>query len=440
MPFMKKSARLAICILLGMQPALTMAQTQAKNVPGYLVTTKGDTLRGFLTVPQFITESGLRYRATEKSASQTFTPQDVRAFGLQDGRRFVRRTLPIRLDAQTGVVDSAAVFLQQLLAGATDFYRYEASRRASTSEARQAGNVKLYVSKSSYNLVQLRRVTHQSVLSALFKDCPVVLESLPRTPFEEYKLGDLVLRYNTDCQTSTPAHDYRLPREHSSLQVFVSLHAGLQQGKLFYTSSSYFAKANAQPTTLPVYALELRLANKGPWSLITGAHYANLQSEATQVQPAQAGTTNAGELLSLPFTVDVKSLQAPVLVRYTLGHKPFRPYLAAGALLGMYTRNQTKISYNTLTRIGSSTSTPYRNDVVTESVHDSEAKALTVSGAIRLGLQFKVMSHFSPLLEAQYSVGGDSESNPGLKINASTTQNIGRLRYQALSLLVGVEF
>jgi hypothetical protein len=226
------------------------------------------------------------------------------------------------------------------------------------------------------------------------------------------------------------------------VQLLLSLRAGVQQGKLFYTFSDYLVEANAQPATLPIYALELRLANKGPWSLITGVHYANMRSEATKLQPAQLGTTNTGEVLRLPFRVEVQSLQAPILLRYTLGHHvPFRPYVAAGPQLGLYRRNQTVLSYTTLTAVGSSTATPYRNDVVTLPVQNPKTPSPTLSGVVRLGLQFKTKSRFSPLLEAQYSIGRDGENNPGLPLNAlGLTEQLGRLHYRAFSLLIGAEF
>jgi hypothetical protein len=191
---------------------------------------------------------------------------------------------------------------------------------------------------------------------------------------------------------------------------------------------------------LPAYGLELRLAYQGPWSLIAGVHYYRLRSEATQVQTAQLGTTNTGQLLSLPASVEVQSLQAPVLVRYTFGHAPLRPYLAAGPMFGMYISNQTTLSYTTLTRVGNTT-TPYRNDVVTEAVQNPKSTSPTVSGIVRLGVQFKATARISPLLEAQYSAGSDSEMNPGVQSNfLGSSENLGHLHYRAFSLMAGLEF
>jgi hypothetical protein len=439
MPIQKIVMPFVLAVLLAAQPLLVTAQKAPHGLPGYVVKVNGDTLRGLLEVPRLVTTNGLLFRATEPAPAQKFTVEEVRAFGFQNGHRFVRRTMAVRRNAETGVVDSATVFLQQLVAGYANFYRYDAPRRPSQDDD-PVEATQYFLGVENSGLVQVRRATQQVALAAVFKDCPAVVAAVPRTLFDEYRLGSLVLRYNTECHAATPAHDHRLPEAPSTVQVLVSLRAGVQRGQLFYPSSDYLTLATAQATVLPAYGLELRLAYQGPWSLIAGVHYYRLRSEATQVQTAQLGTTNTGQLLSLPASVEVQSLQAPVLVRYTFGHAPLRPYLAAGPMFGMYISNQTTLSYTTLTRVGNTT-TPYRNDVVTEAVQNPKSTSPTVSGIVRLGVQFKATARISPLLEAQYSAGSDSEMNPGVQSNfLGSSENLGHLHYRAFSLMAGLEF
>ncbi|MGI4735364.1 MAG: hypothetical protein ACRYG7_09315 [Janthinobacterium lividum] len=411
-------------------------------MPGYLVRTQGDTVRGLLRVPRYVTDEGLRFRPKADAPLQKITARELRAFGLQDGRRFVKRMLPVRRNAETGVVDSAAVLLQQLVAGYASFYRYDVdvARHRSEAEYTQSETVQYFIEAGSKNLVQVRRAAQQVTLAVVFQDCPAVVAAVRHTLFDEYKLSNLVLRYDRECHANAPVYDYRLPEPVSTVQVLVSARVGMQRSTLFYPSSYYLPKLESQSATQPIFGLELRLAYAGPWSLIVGVNYARLRSTATLVQPAQLGTINAGQFLNLPISVEAQSLQAPVLVRYTVGHGLLRPYVAAGPMFGMYITNQTTLSNTTLTYVGGNT-TYYRTDVTTTPVQNPRSTSPTVSGVVRLGLQFKTKTRFSPLLEAQYSAGSDSENNPGvLNTYGGEVENLGRLHYQAVSLLAGLEF
>ncbi len=423
-------------------PTAAAAQVVAHELPGYVVTAQGDTLRGLLTVPRFVTDAGVVLRPNAQAPAQKFGVQQLRAVALQDGRRLVKLKMPVRRDAQTGVVDSAAVLLQQLVGGYANFYRYDIdmTRHRGEAEYTQSETVQYFIRAAGSGLAQVRRATQQVTLGAVFQDCPTVTAAVPRTRFEEYRLSDLVVRYNADCHATVPAHDYRLPEPVSTAQVLVSARVGLHGGKLYYPASAYLTQAGSQAATRLLYGLELRLAYAGPWSLIVGVNYARLRSTATLVQPARLGTTNAGEPLSLPITTEVQSLQAPVLVRYTVGHGSLRPYVAAGPMFGMYITNQTSLSYTTLTYVGGNV-TYYRTDVVTTPVLNPRSTSPTVGGVIRLGVQFKTKARLSPLLEAQYSAGADSEDNPGVQNTyGGNVENLGRLHYQAFGLLAGLEF
>jgi hypothetical protein len=442
MPIKQLSTLLVVGFFTAIQPTCVSAQATPHDMPGYLVRTQGDTIRGLLHVPRYVTDEGLSFRPTNDAPAQKVSARELRAFGLQDGRRFVKRMLPVRRNAETGLVDSAAVLLQQLVVGYASFYRYDidVARHRNEAEYTQSETVQYFIEAGSKNLVQVRRATQHATLAAVFQDCPAVVADVPRTLFDEYKLSNLVLRYDRECHADAPVHDYRLPEPVSTVQVLVSARAGIQRSTLFYPSSDYLPKSESQAAAQPIFGLELRLAYAGPWSLIVGVNYARMRSTATLVQPAQLGSTNAGQYLNLPITAEAQILQAPVLVRYTVGHGLLRPYVAAGPMFGMYITNHTTLSYSTLTYVGGNT-TYYRTDVTTAPVQNPRATSPTVSGVVRLGMQFKTKTRLSPLLEAQYSAGSDSENNPGVqKTYGGELENLGRLHYQGFSLLAGLEF
>jgi hypothetical protein len=406
------------------------------------VTTAGDTLRGELAVPQFPTEKGIKYYPAATAAARPFGVREVRAFGLQDGRRFRRRNVAMGRNTEKGVVDSAAVFLQQLVGGAVNLYRYDMDAtsylqsRAAVTESPQ-----FFIDQVSGPLLPVRRLTYQALLATVLKDCPAVLSALPRTTFTEESLSRLVLHYDTLCHTATPAHTYQLPPEPSTLRLLVSLRAGAQRAKLYYPSSFYLPPGEVQPTTQALYAVELRLANRGPWSAIAGVSYTRLRGETHYLQPAQLGTTNEGQTLVLPSSVEVRQVQVPLLVRYTLGHQQWQPYVAAGLLFGTFSHNDTRLSYTKLTYVGGSNTTYYREDVQVTKVPDTAITQVTEGLALRLGLQVKISPRISPLLEAQYSSGRNREETNGIKRQLNgQIESLGLLHYQAWSFVAGLEF
>jgi hypothetical protein len=206
-----------------------------------------------------------------------------------------------------------------------------------------------------------------------------------------------------------------------------------------HPSSDYFTGADPQYSTLPSYSLELRLANKNAWSLVSGVNYSKMRTEVTTTKQAQLGTINAGQLLALPASMEVTSLQFPVLLRYTLGHSVLRPYLSAGPMIGIFTNNRTTLSYTTLTYLGGNAN-EYRNDVVTLAAKTQEKINYTFSGTARLGLQLKTKSRISPLIEVQYSRGRNTDQYFGVQQSAAGLETLGNLRYDSLGFMAGLEF
>ena len=437
---LKTTALVAGGLLVSAGPAMAQTLAAAPKPVSYLVTAQGDTLRGQVVAPRLATRQGVTLHAAAPAA-QHFEVRELRAVQLADGRYLVRRALAAGRNASTGVVDSLAVLLQPLVAGAAILYRYDAAPDAQSQAADEAsGAPQYFIELDSRNLVRLRPATYRTTLAALFKDCPALTDAVLRTTLAPDKLADLVLRYNTLCHAGQPVRDYRAPQVANPLRLLVSLRAGGQQGKLFYEHGGPLAQASAQATTAAVVGLELRLANAGPWSVSSGVQYLWLRNETAPGQPARLGTTNAGQPLTLPAAVSVQQLQVPVLLRYTLGRRLLQPYLAAGPTFGFYFNNRTRFSYTTLTYVGGSPAY-YREDVVEEAVPQSGgSKHLVVGASLRVGLRLNSSTRFAPLLEAQYNAGRDSSYNPGLSTTMGAAADLGDLKYQSFGLLLGVEF
>jgi hypothetical protein len=110
-------------------------------------------------------------------------------------------------------------------------------------------------------------------------------------------------------------------------------------------------------------------------------------------------------------------------------------------MVGMFLNNHTTLSYTTLTYVGGDAYRYFREDVIIADAKPTERAHRVISGAIRVGLEIKTKTRLSPLIELQYSIGRDSDNNPGLRQTMiGTKENIGHLHYKALGFSAGVEF
>ena len=330
------SAALLAALLLG-SVGHAAAQVEERNAPGYVVKAPGDTLRGWLDVPRFATERGIRLATTDGGPAQKLTPPEVAAFGLLDGRRLVRRAIPNGTGPGGQPADSATIFVQQVVLGAASLYRYDFSPANPGLRLAEAGETTLFFVSTGRALVPLRRASYPAVLGALLKDCPAVAAEARTVRFAEGALADLCLRYNVQCHAATPFRDQRArPDPANPSRLRLSLRAGAQRSLLYLNEDDGFARSHSVAGTGPLLSAELRWGRlRSAWSLALGLQYGSQKSTADYPTPAYAGTTNAGEMLNVGPSLRLHSLQVPYLVYYAFGRGAVQPYLGAGASLGV---------------------------------------------------------------------------------------------------------
>jgi hypothetical protein len=86
-------------LVLSFLPLITFAQSNYK--PGYVVTLKGDTLRGFIDYREWNTNpTSINFKAAIADIkSRTFTPEDVSFFDINGMETYRRYAGPISMDA-----------------------------------------------------------------------------------------------------------------------------------------------------------------------------------------------------------------------------------------------------------------------------------------------------------------------------------------------------
>ena len=395
------------------------AQVEERYAPGYVVKTPGDTLRGWLDVPRFATDHGIRLAATDGGPAQKLTTQDVAAFGLRDGRRLVRRTIP-----NGAAADSATLFVQQVVAGAASLYRYDFSPNRPRLRLTEIGETVLFlVSTNGRTLVPLRSASYPAVLGALLKDCPAVADQARTVRFTEPALAELCLRYNAQCHTATPFRDQRArPDPTNPARLRLSLRAGAHRSLLYLTEDERFERSHAVAGTSPLLSAELRWGRlRSAWSLALGLQYGAQKSRSAYTATAYEGTVNAGEQFDVGPSLRLHSLQVPYLVYYTFGRGAVQPYLGAGIAVGVNWSTEFSRPVLTLVKLA-----PYsfRNDLSTTTVQSSGLQ-LSYGGLARAGARLPAVAGVVPLLEVQYGYGQHQQQRPTIGFGHPTAQTWG---------------
>ncbi|WP_426061105.1 hypothetical protein [Hymenobacter sp. B1770] len=431
---MNKLVTLLVALLvLVAVPERAYAQADVRASAGFVVDSKGDTLRGWLDVPRFVTDYGIRFATTEQGAKQRMGVADVRAFGLNDDRRFVRRTIPWG-GGDAGYPDSATIFVQELVAGPASLYRYNhkpASQRLAPNASVQS-ETQYFARVGSSPLVALRRISYGAALGALLKDCPTVAQEAAQAVYSENALAELLLRYNSTCHAAAFFRDQRLQESRSPLRVHLSVRGGLQSSLLYYTQSAQFERRQAVSGSGTIWGGEARIGQPtSAWSMGLGVMYSTHRSTATYIEPAYLGTTNAGEPLDLSSNVKLQVVQLPIMMYYTLGHGLWQPYAALGVVPGSTQYTELELRYVKLTRVAEPAgSAPiYRQDVYMETTNANQVQ-LTIGGAARVGMRLALASRLAPLMEVNYGFGYHRHSMVGY----------GEMPYRTWSVTTGLEF
>ncbi|WP_159451946.1 outer membrane beta-barrel protein [Hymenobacter roseosalivarius] len=268
------------------------------------------------------------------------------------------------------------------------------------------------------------------MLKNVFSACPAV-SAKTITRFDEAHLVEAVLRYNQQCQTSRPAQDLRpAVKEDDRSRVVMSLRVGAGLNTVSYDQNARLNEQQAQATSGLAAALQVRLATKRAISLESGLQYAHKKSTFSQTSTVPNGFRNAGEQLPLASTIEFTSIQAPLVLRYTVGQGRLQPYLFGGALVGGHLARETLLGLP---------ATVYTPPMGTEpGVIDQRQKSQSVAGrsfAVSLGGHFGAgvllsKGRRAPLLEVYYDSGREIFETPYM----------GAVHYRTLGAMLGMEF
>ncbi|TGE22255.1 hypothetical protein E5K00_18585 [Hymenobacter aquaticus] len=331
---MRSSLRLLALPLLAISSG-ALAQTNFR--PGYVVQPAGDTLRGE------VDNRGAQYNGTisrfRPDAAATvveYQPQQLAGYGFVSGQHYQALTLP-------GQVPTKA-FLEVLALGQLSLYHYTDA----------AGKEHYYTRKGTEPLLPLvqrdttvtrvnaqtglpvttkeRQYPLRAVLWSQMADCPTAQVAVKSLELKESQLLKAVTAYNA-CQggAATYARPARTSKTRFTALVLANRgqmdieRVGKDKVQSGWSAGGGLGLDFAPAFFNPKLTLQLQL-------LYTQHSFTKEQA----VSDAQLVTGTDGRI---NYSIVQNTIQIPVLLRYTYPKGPVRPYLQAGPLLSLFTKN-----------------------------------------------------------------------------------------------------
>lgn len=308
---MKTFLFLPIIFVLGLPLTLT-AQTN-EYLPGYFVTTAGDTTHGYIQDRPKISMSESFYFKTDvqQTEGRAYRPDEVISFAYEPNFQF--QSMTIQRDGK-----QQRVFMRQLVTGYASLYEYNNVESPLYLLTKETGeSVQLEKKDSIINGRLKEDKKYVGKMMYLFQDCGQFIKSQQRVDFTQAMLSGFVRKYNRCVR---PQEESRLLTTPRKLRLNVGAVAGRS------TLKSYINGYNQNPQNPPgkgdgyqlglladVYYFE-RIA------LRTGLVYHNFNFE--HHQPYSFGDYN--------YFHYIRAIEIPLNLRYNFTNGRIKPYVYGG--------------------------------------------------------------------------------------------------------------
>lgn len=304
---MRKTLLLTFALLSGYSCILAQ---QFNEQPGFIVTTTGDTLNGFIKDRDVI-EKTVQFRVPSTSNSTTYSPNQVRSFGFNNGSFYHSVEFP----ATDTTIEPQ--FIQCFVKGYLSLYYRNRVFYVSKNEGALAKMEKNDVIDQS-RLREDKR--YQKVLEYLTADCPSVAAQVRRTDFNTESLSNLVASYNT-CKTGIAGP--KIPRKKWYIpQVGAKAGVGLTRFSIRGTSVLKLYEFNTEMNYSGGLIFNFNINNKF-----------SLQPELLVVSKSSVGTRTIFST-TRTYTFDLLFLQVPLMGYYHLPTQKLRPFVGGGLVYG----------------------------------------------------------------------------------------------------------
>ncbi|GAB3237917.1 hypothetical protein GCM10027346_30020 [Hymenobacter seoulensis] len=303
--------------MLGLTSLSALAQRASEN--HYLVTSKGDTLRGRISITGGQNQTIRLHRPNQSVAD--FSATDVTSYGDANGVWGVSQAV--------GRPQGEARFVTPLVLGPVSLFSGENT----------LGEKRFYIQPhDSAYIVEVPPATARLTYLRVLPGCPSLdfaySQIEGRYLYNYNGLTRLVKEYNA-CRY--PEQTAKQIAEPGGLQTYFGVKGGVHTTRLNYpgfpSSATYTAPFSYQGGVF------MNVSSRKQFSLQIEAVYLAIRGEYA---PINIYNGNASYTTTRAVSVKYSQLQFPLLLRYTIGHGSLRPYLNAGPVYGLNFNRKTE--------------------------------------------------------------------------------------------------
>jgi hypothetical protein len=350
----------------------TKVWAQADFREGYIVRPAGDTVRGQINYQR--AQQGAQqcsFRIATGSEVTTYTPAELRGYGLASGERYISQATPTEMSptsALTGpasqpaantVVSPQPMFLEVLVSGPASLLRAKSST-LHYYVLKQGAAFPLELVQAHQQVVVDGTVRGEQVmpvyrgtLAEQFADCPAVLLSVSRTGYKESALIAIVEQYNVCRQPN-----YRVAtQQKQATEVGLEGLIGGQISRTYYRDHD--TRATLPGALSPEIGLALHVSGRAATQKLSfrlELHY--VQQVASGSFQKETDLLGLGRKAVTTYETRFKAayLRLPFLIRYMVPGTKLRPFIEAGLSFNYATKLDPQIRQTSSTATGGTTS------------------------------------------------------------------------------------
>lgn len=299
---------------------------QSNYVPGYVITSAGDTLQGYLDSRGDARNSTLiKFKHDQESSSTTYKPTDLLSYYAGE-KRYVSKEIGFKNEKNDKIINQVWVFLEVVVDGKGKLYAY----KDYSDEFRFFANKD---TSSLYELIggeetitvngQLRlrkKKQYLGILNFLFQDCAEInINSLKKYDFTIRELAKIVTLYNT-CANPQKA-EIRQDKDNKKTRITTTFLVGVNKSTV---------KTDGYLNYLPNADTKLKPMAGVSFNVFTPSLNDKISFQLDLLYSNKGATSQDTRI-----TFDLKYLDLGLMVKYHYPKGLIRPFVGVGAMYGL---------------------------------------------------------------------------------------------------------
>lgn len=329
-------------LMISLMLLVQLAFSQKNFVPGYIVRSGQDTIRGYIDDRGWDQNpNSISFSTEMESSPMKFTTNEILAFGLsqkiyQSAIVTIDKSAHQSSQISTGVTQQASVvdtvFLEVLLRGSINLFSLKDENdklHFFTSEGSASPNElilkRIFTTQNNKTFIATIEV-YKRDLKELTKECPDLDKNIDRIRYTEKDLSKFLIAYNA-CNGSS--NSYVAVKAKTEFRFTTSVGASITKLEFKGSSGASITRYDYPISANSTFALGLNTVfpqNKKKWSIYTELQYRSYQTKY------------------LTSAFDFSYLRLNAAYRYNYPQGSVRPFVQGGITYGITLKSKTTLS------------------------------------------------------------------------------------------------